>query len=305
MVYTERWCHGWKLPFAGGSPGTQTSAPLENSASPLPITCILGETEWGRCKLKKLQPVFFFFFAIWGKNNKKSLGGKSNNFKYLFFYIPVSVSVCFSVCECMRARWSFSLCRTLQWRVITGDLVSVPSVTDMWSQDKPALRERETEEGRDREVALHTRWAVVSVFWCFNVLCSGYNAVYADMYRIQGMPKLRVLRGSKQWGKFCLVMNYVFVYCSFFFFCQMTWHFSLQALFLMYLWSLFLILRKFHQLFFLCLACAMWVKLITLLHSKTKPLNLYWKGCLCTVVHCCREVDVVANCAFLAGNKSL
>lgn len=48
-------------------------------------------------------------------------------------------------------------------RVITGDLVSVPRVTDMWSPDKPALRERETEEGRDRAVALHTRWAVVSV----------------------------------------------------------------------------------------------------------------------------------------------
>lgn len=127
------------------------------------------------------------------------------------------MSVCFSVCECMRAQWSFSLCRTLQWRVITGDLVSVPRVTDMWSQDKPVLRERETEEGRDRVVALHTRWAVVSVFWCFNVLCSGYNAVYADTHRIQGMPKLRVLRGSKQWGKFCLGMNYVFVYCCWFF----------------------------------------------------------------------------------------
>lgn len=40
------------------------------------------------------------------------------------------------------------------------------------------------------------------------------------------MPKLRVLRGSKQWGKFCLGMNYVFVYCFFFLPDDLTLRFS-------------------------------------------------------------------------------
>lgn len=174
-----------------------------------------GVANWRNCNQ--------FFVCNLGKNIITSLWGK-----YLFFDIPVSVSVCFSACGCVRARWSFSLRRTLRCRVITGDLVSVPRVTDMWSQDKPVSRERErqTEEGRDRAVALHTRWAVVSVFWCFNVLCSDYNAVYADMHRIQGMPKLRVLCGSEQWGKFCLGDELRFCLLFFFFYRQMTWHFS-------------------------------------------------------------------------------
>lgn len=193
MVYTEGWCHGWRLPFADGSSGTQTPAPLQSPASPSHHNV----HDWRGLRIKGATTKFstvsgqknpFFPFSFLNHHFE------GNRIILNFLLLPPPCARSVPACSWSDSRWFYG---------------PIPSGTDMQTRDKGALRDR----GRERRGGCTPHWLgcgqrALNVLW-FALCC---NAVCTDVHGIQDWPKLRVLHGSKQEGKCCTALDYVFLF---------------------------------------------------------------------------------------------